>query len=171
MKEQWRPVPGFPDYEVSDRGNVISFAKAKAGRTYHPYEDNLGYKWVDLHRNGYVKRDSVHRLVLLAFVGPCPRGLEGCHNNGHPDDCRLSNLRYDTRVNNLADKYKHGTVGRPWLGCFGDRNPHAKLTYKKVAEIKRLYGTGKWKMRELGRKFDVTATSICEIVNGKRWSR
>jgi hypothetical protein len=54
---------------------------------------------------------TVHSLVMLAFVGPRPDGLEVCHNNGVASDNRLSNLRYDTRSENNVDSSKHGKRG------------------------------------------------------------
>lgn len=52
---------------------------------------------------------AVHRLVMAAFVGPCPDGIEVCHNNGNPADNRLSNLRYGTHSENQLDQVKHKT--------------------------------------------------------------
>ena len=43
--------------------------------------------------DGNAKMEKVHRLVLEAFVGPNPPGLECCHNNGDPSDNRVENLR------------------------------------------------------------------------------
>ena len=54
----------------------------------------------------------IHRLVLEAFVGPCPEGMETCHNNGVRTDNRLENLRWDTSSANNDDIVKHG---RHWL--------------------------------------------------------
>lgn len=51
----------------------------------------------------------VHQLVLEAFVGPRPEGMEGCHNNGDCTDNRLENLRWDTSSNNKLDMLIHGT--------------------------------------------------------------
>jgi hypothetical protein len=48
-------------------------------------------------------------LVLTAFVGSRPSGLEGCHRNGDPTDNRLENLRWDTRTANIFDAVAHGT--------------------------------------------------------------
>jgi hypothetical protein len=51
----------------------------------------------------------VHRLVLLAFVGPCPAGHEVLHLNHQPADNRLENLRYGTRSENIAMDWAVGT--------------------------------------------------------------
>lgn len=52
---------------------------------------------------------AVHRLVLEAFVGPCPPGMECCHNNGVASDNRLCNLRWDTSSENKYDWVRSGT--------------------------------------------------------------
>lgn len=46
---------------------------------------------------------------MEAFVGPCPEGMEVCHNNGDCTDNRLENLRYDTKSANMLDRVRHGT--------------------------------------------------------------
>ena len=46
---------------------------------------------------------------MAAFVGPCPDGMEVCHNNGDATDNRLENLRYGSHSENMLDKRKHGT--------------------------------------------------------------
>ncbi|MDP7729539.1 HNH endonuclease [Mycobacterium sp. TY813] len=51
----------------------------------------------------------MHHLVLEAFVGPRPPGLEGCHGNGDPADNSVANLRWDTRSANVFDSVRHGT--------------------------------------------------------------
>jgi hypothetical protein len=43
-------------------------------------------------------------MVLFAFVGPCPEGMECCHENDVRDDNRIENLRWDTHANNLAQR-------------------------------------------------------------------
>jgi hypothetical protein len=62
----------------------------------------------------------VHSLVALAFLGPCPEGLECCHWDGDPGNNRPGNLRWDTSSANLLDRQRHGTdwqrnkVRCPW---------------------------------------------------------
>lgn len=66
--------------------------------------------------NLYGTSRRVHLLVLEAFVGPCPPGLEGCHTNGDGLDNKLTNLRWDTHAANMQDRLRHG------------RNPSANAT-------------------------------------------
>jgi hypothetical protein len=66
------------------------------------------YLVVTLYRDGRPKSVSVHRLVLLAFVGPCPDGLEGLHWDDDPANNRLSNLRWGTPGDNQRDCIRNG---------------------------------------------------------------
>ena len=110
---EWRPVVGYPQYMVSDHGHVWS-TYYKRELTY--YEHN-GYTLVHLvgsrmrgfHKMRTFKERRVHRLVLEAFVGPCPEGYETRHRNGDKTDNRLLNLMWGTRSDNRLDNVEHGT--------------------------------------------------------------
>jgi hypothetical protein len=116
-REEWRPVPAAPGYEASDQGRIRSVDRV--------YVDAMGRHQ---HRKGVVLRESavgeegrpyvslgrgrhrlVYRLVLEAFVGPCPDGMEACHGDGNHRNNRLDNLRWDTRGANMLDAVRHGT--------------------------------------------------------------
>ena len=120
MNEEWRPVVGWEDlYEVSDQGRVRSSDRTvhcKNGRTRRykgrllkPQKSGGGYLQVALCRGDKPRRSYIHRLVLAAFAGPCPDGMETRHLNGNPADNRLANLQYGTRSENNLDRVKHGT--------------------------------------------------------------
>lgn len=110
--ETWRPVSCRPVYEVSDLGRVRSKdrliienggkTRRHPGRVLTPMRTPAGYRQVTLTGGPYLRR-YVHRLVLEAFVGPCPAGMEGCHRNCDPSDNRLINLRWDYPKANVAD--------------------------------------------------------------------
>ena len=109
------------------------------------------------------KTFNVHRLVLTAFVGPCPEGMECCHSDGDHRNNRLDNLRWDTHSSNELDKLKHGTHNR------GERNHFAKLTEVEVREIRRLYATGRFSMSNLARRFGITLGTVHPIIHYKTW--
>jgi hypothetical protein len=53
----------------------------------------------------------VHRLVLEAFVGPCPIGMQCRHfPDPNPANCNLKNLQWGTPMENTEDKRVHGTL-------------------------------------------------------------
>lgn len=103
--EQWRPVVGYEGtFEISDEGRVRSVT----GRILPLHRNGGGYPKVSLHGKGYL----VHRLVLEAFIGPEPEGMQACHFNDVGHDNHLSNLRWDYPRANMADqirnrRYKH----------------------------------------------------------------
>lgn len=114
MSEAWRPTVGYEGYyEVSDRGGV----RRVGGGLLKPYNDGGLRLRVTLSKRGSRRLFNVHDLVLAAFVGPCPEGLEGCHWDGDATNNSLTNLRWDTRSANQYDKVRHG------------RHPMAKRTH------------------------------------------
>lgn len=121
MTEVWRPIPSYPGYEASDLGRIKSCERVivratRFGEIRQPIRERIlkpgrfsdGREFVVLTGQ---KNRQVHRLVLEAFVGPCPPGMEACHNDGDHTNNRLSNLRWDTRSSNMLDLTRHG-VGR-----------------------------------------------------------
>lgn len=119
MSERWLPIPGWEDfYEVSDSGRVrgvdrvvvdrLGRPRRLRGRVLKPVPDAAGYLRVPVSREGVVRMRPIHQLVMEAFAGPCPAGLEVCHNDGDPADNVFTNLRYDTRSANQRDIVKHG---------------------------------------------------------------
>src|SRR3990167_9197731 len=91
----WKAIPGYEGlYEVSNMGDVRS---VRRGRNLKPWPRS-GYPSVRLGKNS--KWRTVHRLVLLAFVGQS--ALHANHKNGHKSDNRLTNLEYCTQqANNI----------------------------------------------------------------------
>lgn len=107
--EQWRAVPGWPDYMVSDRGRVVSHRRGQPAEL-QPWTTPKGYRYVALHRGEAPRRSlAVHRLVMLAWVGPRPRGLEVRHLDGDPGHNCLANLAYGLPGANALDQVAHGT--------------------------------------------------------------
>ena len=143
--EKWCAIPGYKGlYSVSDIGRVrsedrtaVSFAprsltglRRVGSRMLKPAFDSDGYPRVVLCLEGQKQRFTVHRLVLLAFKGPRPDGLQSLHGDGNPANCSLANLRYGTQQQNAEDARKHGTLYR------GERHHKAKLTESDIRSIR-----------------------------------
>ncbi|KRD36826.1 hypothetical protein ASE27_10240 [Oerskovia sp. Root918] len=112
----WRPVVGFEGaYEVSDRGRVRSLDRLDSrgnrirGRVLRAATKRSGHQHLSLCVDGKGITLLVHRMVLEAFVGPAPEGMEACHSDGDPANNALSNLRWDSRSENTLDRVRHGT--------------------------------------------------------------
>ena len=116
--EKWLPVVSYPDYEVSDHGRVRSVDRTKCypvngwrtfkSRVLKQHQTRAGHMQVRISNDDGVKTFLAHRLVLEAFVGPCPEGMEACHWDDNPANNLLSNLRWDTRSNNHYDRVRNG---------------------------------------------------------------
>ncbi|WP_078336616.1 HNH endonuclease signature motif containing protein [Mycobacteroides franklinii] len=123
--EQWRPV-SIPQYShlylVSDHGRVWVHGRdvycghpgaAPIRRPGHflkpnPVGRQRTHLSVALTADGQCRHFKVHRLVMGAFVGPCPEGLEVLHWDDNPRNNKLTNLRYGTRSQNVKDQVRNG---------------------------------------------------------------
>ncbi len=172
-----REIPGYPGYAVTSDGRVWSIPRV-VPCAYGATRNKPG-KWLCLDRtfDGYHvawlwagnKRISrrVHRLVLEAFVGPCPEGMECCHNNGDPSDNRLENLRWDTRKSNISDAIRHGTHN--CLRMYGKSNRNAKLTDVDVRMIIYMSRTGEFMQKEIAEFYGIDTCTVSDILHKRTW--
>lgn len=110
----FRPIAGFPNYYVTNQGNVYkTIYKGKKMIAIKPYSGGGNsknspygkYQVVALTVNGKAHRKYIHQLVLNAFVGLRPYvGFQCCHYDGNKENNYLSNLRWDSAKANAADK-------------------------------------------------------------------
>ena len=108
--EEWKWVPGFEDlYMVSSVGRVWSVPRERTAGGYlsqHPTGgagSHPGYPSVSFSKDGIRTYWAVHKLMLLAFVGPVPKGMECLHLDDIPtNNFWPGNLRYGTHAENQA---------------------------------------------------------------------
>lgn len=160
-----KSIPGYPDYAITSTGKVYSirFKRFLGGSL------SKGYLTIALCKKDIIraKTFSVHRLVLETFIGPCPIGMEACHNNGIKIDNRLENLRWDNKCENVRDSIKHGTH----VDNRGEKNGNAKLTEQDIQIIRICYKTGIFKQYELAEIFHTNQSHVSQIINEKRWKK
>ncbi len=162
IPEIWKAIPDFPGYEVSNYGQVRSFwwrgcrhcyLTITPRRILRPWVDHLGYAQVGLCKDNKKHRFKIPRLVLLSFIGPCPPGMETCHNDGNQLNNFLGNLRWDSHANNCADIKKHGSM----------KGVNGKLTKTQVIQIREIASQG-YLQREIGKMFGVSRITIGRII-------
>lgn len=152
---EWRTIPGFEKYEVSDTGLVRN---PKRGGVLSLFIDRDGYAAVNLYDANMKRHFSrLARLVAIAFHGPPPTPKhQAAHWDGSKRNDVPSNLRWATCKENQHDRVRHGTDPA------GARHPKAKLTDEAVADIrmaKSAYGyRGKY-----AAKYGVTKKLVDEL--------
>ena len=157
--EYWKPVVGYERlYEVSDLGRVRTIKTGKFKTHTVSAQDRRHFMLLWKKNKPALMR--VHRLVLLAFKGPPPRRHESCHNDGNPEHNHLSNLRWDTRKSNHADRIRHGTTNR------GEQCGTSKLTTKQVLAIRK----DQRLQREIAADYGILQNHVSRIKNRVRWA-
>lgn len=175
MTELWKTIPEYGGhYEASTYGRIRS--KDRVVMRKHPSGKvrNFFYRGKLLslcktdkynHRSVHIGFDNkrytpaVHRLVLITFVGPCPDGMECCHNNGDGSDNRLENLRWDTHKSNNNDRKLHNRY------AVGERHHMSKLTLEQVREIRNSNKSRK----ELCKLYNLSPSQMHRIRTNQSW--
>lgn len=162
--EVWRQIPGFSRYSVSSIGRVR--------RDVRIYRSQPGPCAIKLHggypRTGLTSDEGrkvtvhVHVLLMLAFVGPRPKGMHVCHRDGNGANCALDNLRYDTPAANVQDAIDHGTY------AYGERIAQHVLVEADVLEILPLL-EAKETYVSIAKRYGVSRDAIFALASGRTW--
>ena len=144
MTQEWRDIPGFPGYQVTANGLVRSVTRkvrciggfrTVQGRILSQFPSkSTGYYQVDVSS----KRQSVHRLIALAWV---PGHFDGAwvdHLNGNRKDNRAVNLEWVTRSENAARPYANGSRSGTCLGKLSSDHPTAKPVMSKCIKTGKI---------------------------------
>lgn len=105
---EWRSIPGYSCYEVSEKGELRRIDTKRVLRTKI---GRGGYLYVNLtpdDRSVPQRQIGIHRAVCLAFWGPRPSLAHVvCHRNDEAADNRPENLYWGTAAENAADKKRN----------------------------------------------------------------
>lgn len=102
MKEVWKEIIEYPNYQVSDNGRIRNI---KTNKILKPSVNSNGYLRVTLSKNGKAKQFSVHRLVAGAFIPNDSNYPQVNHKDENKQNNNINNLewcdnRYNTRYSN-----------------------------------------------------------------------
>lgn len=180
---EYREILRFFGYRFGDDGSVWSrWKKVSLGKGYGSKavltdswtrmsvsrRDKNGHYSVNLRTgdSGVKKMCYVHRLILEAFIGPCPDGMEGCHFDDDPSNNRLTNLRWDTPKANKADAFRNGRLHF----LRGQEHHASKLSDDQIREIRIIYAGGGATQRQLAKQYNLNQSHVSFIVRGLSWS-
>jgi hypothetical protein len=167
--EVWLPIGGYEGlYEVSDLGRVRSLDRIVEhrngnlhlkGRVLKPADKGDGHLRLVLCRHGQGQIKAVHRLVLMAFIGPAGINQATRHLDGDAKNNILTNLQWGTQRENLLDAVRHGTHamskkthcsrGHEYAGpnlkitirgryCLACHSARGKVTYRKTGDVTQI---------------------------------
>ncbi|NBW37979.1 MAG: hypothetical protein EBR30_23755 [Cytophagia bacterium] len=172
VSEEWRDIPEFEGYQVSNFGNVKGIDRLRNGRnglrlTKGQYLkqtlNKKGYPEVRLRKQGCHTR-LVHKLVASVFLTKPEACTQINHINGIKTDNRVENLEWVTQSENQLHAYKLGL--QPSRS--GEANGRATLTDEKVTALKELYNSGK-SAKEVAEIMNVSIYTVRAIIAGKSW--
>ena len=123
MKEEWKEINNFSNYQISNLGNVKSkerYTKAKGKEIIHRkeflikgYFNKKGYKQVTLYDdNGKPKTMRVHKLVALAFIENKENLPQINHKDGNKFNNVVSNLEWISNYDNMQHAIKNNLINQ-----------------------------------------------------------
>lgn len=127
-----------------------------------------GYGAFCIYKNNKKRRISAHRFSWLMYNGLIPDGLLVLHKCDNPPCVNPDHLFIGTTKDNMKDAKNKNRLKGPTLAA-GEKNGHAKLTNKKVLEIRSKYKNNNITQKKLALQYSVGKTAIWNIVNKKRW--
>lgn len=168
ITEIWKPIAEYEGlYEISNFGNVKanekmvnhnSGGKRKLkARAITPFINSRGYCQVNLCKNGKRQPYTVHKLVMLMFVGERPENMEIRHLNSIKTDNRLCNLAYGTHSENMIDTAMINRLGRQ------------RLTIHNVKDIRRKIEAGE-RVKDIAKEYGVCRRTIGDIKNNHSYA-
>jgi len=160
--EVWHQLNDYPDYAVSNCGNIKRLTDASgtaAGAVLQGALDKYGYRVVSLRNEAGVKTLKIHRLVADAFIGNIPPDRQVNHKNGVRLDNRVENLEIVTAGQNVRHSFRN--LGRK-PPTSSESGP-AWLSDEQVMNIRKLKAEGVRQV-EIAHRFKLSVGRVSAIV-------
>lgn len=164
-KEIFVDSPIFPDrYLISNYGNVYS---KYTGTMRKLCENDDGYYYVRLWRNGKAKYALIHRLVAMAFVP-----------NDDPENKTVINHKDGNKKNNYYKNLewcdvRHNTIHSYRLGLQkpirGSRHGRSKYNEEQIHEVCRLLQDTDLTIEEIAKATGVSMRVVQSVRARQNW--
>jgi len=164
MPADKRTVRGFENYEVDRNGTVYIKPEYNRHRIKNPSGAlqpvyNVRHYVVYLRKNNKSYRKLIHRLVLEAWRGPCPKGYVSVHLDGDRLNNSLDNLKWGK-----FEETKHEKTMKL-------RRKHYRMNKELVRELRKRHREGETipSIRKDKKFSSFSLTYLYAINCGKRW--
>lgn len=142
MEEIFKTIEGFENYQISNKGRVISNVHSKP-KFLNPQTDAIGYQHVRLYPDDYrfgkyangrgkkPKLEKVHRLVATHFleVPTTDEKWTVNHIDGHKENNDVTNLEWITHAENIQHSWDIGLRDNSAERAAVKRRRPVKITY------------------------------------------
>ena len=161
MEESWRPVEGFDNIEISNRGRVRKI------QYYSIQTDPKGYKRVNLCRDKKITCHLVHRLVGEAFLEKSENKQEIDHINRIRYDNRVENLRWVDRFENCQNSNNFSRENH-YIAKQPSGSYHLRIVRNKQILISKSFATLEEAIQERDKILNInltTTNSSIQVIN------
>ena len=177
MKEIFKTIPSFTDYEVSNFGRVktksrqIRYVHAKTKKelfrqsNYRFLKEHFnvnGYKFCQLYLNKKMYNKTIHTLVAETFLVKEIHHECVNHKDGNKHNNCVENLEWCT------NEYNHEHATKNGLKSKGSNVSTSKLNENSVHAIKYFLNKG-LTHQEISIAFNISRPTITLISQGKNW--
>lgn len=168
---------------ISFRSDMFEFSQEEIARFWSKvdkehsqtfYNGTRCWEWIaSKNRYGYGQLTNrqqhyeAHRVSFVFRNGSIPSGMHILHYCDNPACVNPDHLHLGTHQQNMADMVSKGRTKK------GERHWNSKLTEDEVFQIRKRYGRrgiGGEDSSSLSKEFQVSVSTIMNIVNEKNWS-
>lgn len=146
MNEQWKEVPGYENYEVSNFGNIRKKLK--------PNINKEGYASIGLtDEEGKRKDFRIHRLVAELFIDKIDGKFLVNHKDGVKDNNNVLNLEWCTPRENTLHAIENGMF----------KTPVRNFSKEEKEEMLKMLQNGE-RIKDVSEKFNKLTTSAIHYI-------
>lgn len=167
MKEIWKSITHYRDYQISNLGRVRSLPKQfrRFLKIIKPMIDKAGYYRITLWKNSEYKRFLIHRLVAEMFVSNNKNKPTVNHLDNNPSNNIFNNLEWCTQSENMLHAFRTKSKVMPkGEDCYGH-----KVTEKEVKNIRKYHKKRVYNMRELAEMYNLSKPTVWKMIHRQTW--
>lgn len=156
MEEEWKTIDEYPDYEISNFGNIASH-KGRSRRILRTFNNPEGYRFTYLYKDNKKHSIQVHRLVAKYFV----QNSDNLDFVNHIDEDKGNNIFRNLEWCSSSYNRNYGSTERRRTETLSSRFSVAQ--YDMNGQFIAIYPNAREAAKAIGK---TNSSSITNCVNG-----